>query len=232
MGVIGFDESSQKVMEDCGTCSVKVLRSGNLNSECTVTYSTSDGTAKAQTEANMAGRYLPIISQVLVFKAGETEKTISVTIIDDNEWQPDEHFSISLQPSSSNMDLALGTHQVIILNDDDPGKFSFSETSRAVIDSDSKVSLKIDRCDGVSGQALVYVQLTPLDQLSVSPKLFGSDVVLGGGAEPGVHYKQLSNGCAGPDSLWSEEDGELEVCFRHEEQEVTLDIELIPGKLS
>jgi len=227
---VGFDESSMKVMEDCGTAQVKVNRIGHLDKEVKVTFSTSDGTAKAQTEANLAGRYLPIINQVLVFEPGCTEKTIHITIIDDNEWQPDEHFFVSLQGDET-VELTLGTFQVIILNDDDPGKFSFSQASVAVMDSDDKVKLKLDRTDGVSGQALAYVKLIPLDQLSEQPKLFGDNIVLGEGAACGTHYKELTSGCAGPDSLWNAEDGELEVVFAHEQDEQEIEIELIPGKL-
>jgi len=227
---IGFDEASMKVMEDCGTAVVKVNRIGHLDKEVKVTYSTSDGTAKAQTETNPAGRYLPINAQVLVFKAGETEKNIHITIIDDNEWQPDEHFFLSLHGDDT-VEMLLGTFQVIILNDDDPGKFSFSTASVAVMDSDDKVTLKLDRTDGVSGQALAYVKLIPLDQLTETPKLFGDNVVLGDGAAVGEHYKQLTSGCAGPDSLWNAEDGELEVVFQHEQDEQEIEIELVPGKL-
>jgi len=230
--VIGFSESSCKVMEDCGHAEIMVTRTGRVDQEVKVTYSTSDGSAKAQTEANMAGRYLPVFGQVLVFKEGETEKVIKITIIDDNEWQPDEHFFVTLMSTSSDMEISLGTHQVIILNDDDPGKFSFSEASLAVMETGTKCTLKLDRCDGVSGQALVYVKLTPLNELSEQPKLFGSDVVLGEGAKAGEHYKQLCSGCAGPDSLWNEEDQELEIVFKHEEQEVEMEIELIPSKLA
>lgn len=228
---IGFSESAQKVMEDCGQAKITVVRTGHVDQEVKVTYSTSDGSAKAQTEANMAGRYLPMYGQVLVFKEGETEKDILVNVIDDNEWQADEHFFVSLAATSSDMEISLGTHQVIILNDDDPGKFSFNEASMAVMENDPNIKIKIDRCDGVSGQALVYVKLVPLDELTEQPKLFGSDVVLGDGAKAGVHYKQLTNGSAGPDSLWNEEDQELEVVFKHEQQEIELEIELLPSKL-
>jgi len=228
---IGFSESAQKVMEDCGQAKITVVRTGHVDQEVKVTYSTSDGSAKAQTEANMAGRYLPMYGQVLVFKEGETEKDILVNVIDDNEWQADEHFFVSLAATSSDMEISLGTHQVIILNDDDPGKFSFNEASMAVMETDPSIKIKIDRCDGVSGQALVYVKLVPLDELTEQPKLFGSDVVLGDGAKAGVHYKQLTNGSAGPDSLWNEEDQELEVVFKHEQQEIELEIELLPSKL-
>merc|ERR1712167_278390 len=134
------------------------------------------GTAKAQTEANMAGRYLPLFGQVLVFKAGETEKEIIVTILDDNEWQPDEHFFVTLTPATPDIEIPLSTHQVIILNDDDPGKFSFSEISKACLESDQKVKLKIDRSDGVAGQALVYVKLIPLADISEEHSI-GADIL-------------------------------------------------------
>merc|ERR1712166_77779 len=227
---IGFDESIQKVPEDCGTAIIKVNRVGHLDKECKVAYSTSDGTAKAQTEANIAGRYLPVVQQVLVFKPGESEKCIHITIIDDNEWQPDEHFFVSLAGDDS-IELCLGTHQVTILNDDDPGKFAFASASIPVLEGDTKCVLTIDRCDGVSGQALCYVKLYPLDQLSEQPTLFGDNVVLGEGAKPGAHYKQLRSGCAGQDSLWNEEDEELEVVFQHEQDSQEIEIELIPAKL-
>jgi len=227
---IGFDESIQKVPEDCGTCIIKVNRVGHLDKECKVAYSTSDGTALAQTEQNAAGRYLPVVQQVLVFKAGETEKCIHITIIDDNEWQPDEHFFVSLAGDDS-VELCLGTHQVTILNDDDPGKFAFASASVPALEGENTCKLVIDRSDGISGQALCYVKLYPLDQLSEQPTLFGDGVVLGEGAKPGVHYKQLRSGCAGKDSLWNEEDEELEVVFQHEQDTQTIEIELIPGKL-
>jgi solute carrier family 8 (sodium/calcium exchanger) len=229
--VVKFDESGQKVMEDCGNCHIKVTRSGVINTEVKVTYSTSDGTAKAQTEANMAGRYLPLFGQVLVFKAGETEKEIIVTILDDNEWQPDEHFFVTLAPATPDIKIPLSTHQVIILNDDDPGKFSFSEISKACLESDQKVKLKIDRSDGVAGQALVYVKLIPLADISEEHSI-GADILVGETAVVGTHYKQLTSGCAGPESLWNEQDRELEVVFKNEEQEIELEIELIPNKLT
>jgi solute carrier family 8 (sodium/calcium exchanger) len=99
------------------------------------------------------------------------------------------------------------------------------------MDNDDKVVLKLDRTDGVSGQALAYVKLIPLDEISQQPKLFGDNVALGEAAKVGQHYKQLKSGCAGPDSLWNEEDGELEVVFQHLQDEQEIEIELVPGKL-
>jgi len=228
--IVGFFESSMKVSEDCGTAHIKVVRSGNTEKECMVTYSTSDGSAKAQTETNPAGRYLPLYGQVLQFKAGETEKDIIVNIIDDNEWQPDEHFYITLSPANADVVVSMGTFQVILLNDDNPGKFSFENNSHACVETDGEVRLKIDRTDGVAGQALVYVKLVTLEQMTTKPQ-FGDEVVIGEHAEVGVHYKQLKNGSAGEESLWHEEEQELEVVFKDSQEDAELVIELIPQQL-
>merc|ERR1712195_305242 len=228
--IVGFFESSMKVSEDCGTAHIKVVRSGNTEKECMVTYSTSDGSAKAQTETNPAGRYLPLYGQVLQFKAGETEKDIVVNIIDDNEWQPDEHFYITLSPANADVVVSMGTFQVILLNDDNPGKFSFENNSHARVETDGEVRLKIDRTDGVAGQALVYVKLVTLEQMTTKPQ-FGDEVVIGEHAEVGVHYKQLKNGSAGEESLWHEEEQELEVVFKDSQEDAELVIELIPQQL-
>merc|ERR1711865_1355996 len=58
--VVGFETSSVKAMEDCGNLAIKVTRTGIIDKDVTVAYSTCDGTAKAQTETHMAGRYLPL----------------------------------------------------------------------------------------------------------------------------------------------------------------------------
>jgi solute carrier family 8 (sodium/calcium exchanger) len=175
-------------------------------------------------------RYVPVAQQVLKFAAGEESKVIQIHIIDDNEWQPDEHFFVSLT-AGDDVELMCSVHSVIILNDDDPGKFAFSSASLPVMEADTQCTLTIDRVDGVSGQALCYVRLVALDSLSEQPKLFGENVILGEGAQVGTHYKQLSSGCAGPESLWNEEDGELEVVFQHEQDSQEVVVELVPGKL-
>ena len=63
------------------------------------------------------------VNEVLTFEPHETEKEIGVTIVDDNQWEPDEEFFIKLSLVSGEdaMDLKLGRTSIMeitILNDD------------------------------------------------------------------------------------------------------------------
>ena len=68
-----------------------------------------------------------------MFEAGEQSKVVTIIIIDDNDWEPDETFFVrlSLPKESDRLNgegLKIGgkkVAQVVILNDDEPGTFSF-----------------------------------------------------------------------------------------------------------
>jgi hypothetical protein len=122
--VLDFAEAKYEVDESCGTCIVKVVRSGITDKSCSIQFDTSDGDASSTDDyVSPAG--------TLQFKADETEKEISITIIDDNEWAPDKHFFVRLygakaeENSGVEIKVKTATTQVIILNDDDPGSIGF-----------------------------------------------------------------------------------------------------------
>ena len=122
--VLDFAEAKYEVDESCGTCIVKVVRSGITDKSCSIQFDTSDGDASSTDDyVSTAG--------TLQFKADETEKEISITIIDDNEWAPDKHFFVRLygakaeENSGVEIKVNTATTQVIILNDDDPGSIGF-----------------------------------------------------------------------------------------------------------
>ena len=122
--MLDFAEAKYEVDESCGTCIVKVVRSGITDKSCSIQFDTSDGDASSTDDyVSTAG--------TLQFKADETEKEISITIIDDNEWAPDKHFFVRLYGAkaegNSGVEIKVNTAttQVIILNDDDPGSIGF-----------------------------------------------------------------------------------------------------------
>ena len=122
--MLDFAEAKYEVDESCGTCIVKVVRSGITDKSCSIQFDTSDGDASSTDDyVSTAG--------TLQFKADETEKEISITIIDDNEWAPDKHFFVRLygakaeENSGVEIKVNTATTQVIILNDDDPGSIGF-----------------------------------------------------------------------------------------------------------
>merc|ERR1711988_505708 len=165
---VSFGESSYSVLEGCGTCKVKVVRSGIVDQACTVQFDTSDGTALSGNE------YVQTMG-VLDFEPGMTEREIEIEIIDDNECPPDKNFFVRLfNPVPDTIRLAVATCQIIILNDDDPGVISFDDKTVHAMHTATSVSVPMNRKDGCDGNVLAFVKL------------------LDGTAKAGVDYEALT----------------------------------------
>lgn len=92
-----------------------VTLSRSSTSPITVEYLTKEGTAKAESDFKPA-------HGTIVFKPGETKKTITVLVIGDTEFEPDEDFYVELtEPTGAT--ISRGKAKVTIQNDDpDPDK--------------------------------------------------------------------------------------------------------------
>ena len=128
--VIEFSTSAVAVMEDVGTVDVVVERKGKINDEVTIKVDTIDGSADE-------GDDYVGIHDIFTFAPGETEITITVEIIDDDDWEPDEEFflKIAVDPDSSNKTVKIGKKNIMtimILNDDEPGTFGFDKRGHFV----------------------------------------------------------------------------------------------------
>ena len=154
-----FDPPHYTCMESCGSLLLTVIRAGgDVNNTVYVDFKTEDGTAKS-------GEDYERTEGSLCFKPGETVKTISVAIIDDDIFEEDEHFTVRL----SNIRLAgsdgktesyegpagvLGrnsTAEIVILDDDYPGVFAFEEETKTVPEADRVVVLNVVRQQGARG---------------------------------------------------------------------------------
>jgi hypothetical protein len=93
-GSLQFTVSSLQLIEDVGTETLTVQRTGGSVGNLSVDYSTTDGTA-------VAGQDYTAASGTLNFTAGETSKTIQLTILDDATTEPAENFTIDLRNNSS-----------------------------------------------------------------------------------------------------------------------------------
>ena len=103
-------------MESIGTFKVLICRHGKLSTQVRVRVETIDGSASE-------GEDYQAVNEVLTFEPYEREKLIGVTIVDDNQWEPDEEFFLKLSMVSGEdaMDLKLGRTSIMeitILNDD------------------------------------------------------------------------------------------------------------------
>ncbi|XP_056590484.1 sodium/calcium exchanger 1a [Triplophysa dalaica] len=160
---IFFDPGTYQCLENCGTVALNVVRrGGDLTNTVSVEYRTEDGTANA-------GSDYQFTEGVIVFKPGETEKEITVDIIDDDIFEEDEHFLVHLSnvkvvsegtgngnPCANHVETLAGlglpcTATVTIFDDDHAGIFTFEEPTIHVSESIGTLEVKVVRTSGARG---------------------------------------------------------------------------------
>ncbi|CAG9763896.1 unnamed protein product [Ceutorhynchus assimilis] len=144
-----FEPSRYTVLESCGHFEITIVRTGDLDSCLSVEYTTEDGTA-------LAGSDYIQNKGIIEFLPGEKEKKIALEVIDDDEFEADEHFYVRLcsaQPAGSLGTPMLAT--VIILDDDHGGLFKFESQNHELVESVGTYELKVVRCSGARGRVVL-----------------------------------------------------------------------------
>lgn len=153
--VIEFTAAQSAVMENEGQVKIYIRRYGKTSNRVLFRIETIDGTAEADSD------YIPI-KQTLIFERGETQKVVDITIIDDNEWEPDEVFFVKLSldhddPSYHHAVLGpKSIQEVTIVNDDEPGTFEFAKPSLLFKESCGKAHIPVERKNGADGKVEVH----------------------------------------------------------------------------
>nr|CAB3266342.1 sodium/calcium exchanger 1 [Phallusia mammillata] len=168
---VSFDPSDYKVMENCGYAKLFVVRSGgDLNSTLYVDFATEDGTANA-------GSDFELTEDTVVFKPGETIRTIKIKILDDDIFEEDEYFRVKLfNVRTGSPDGMFDTNgdskqiarleppavaNVVILDDDHAGVFSFPEPKQTVSEGVGILKVEVARNSGARGKVLVPYKTVP-----------------------------------------------------------------------
>ena len=133
----GFSIDSPSVMEgDSGSRSLTftVSLSPASHQPATVNYADAgSGTATSGSD------YETLAGGTLRFAAGETRKTIRVSVTGDAEFEPDETVVIALSNATSDASIATASGTGIIANDEDTPGFSIDSPSVAEGDSESTI---------------------------------------------------------------------------------------------
>ncbi|MFN8495673.1 MAG: Calx-beta domain-containing protein [Caldilineaceae bacterium] len=141
---VQFSAATYSVNENGGSINLQVTLSAAIATPVNVNYTTSDGTA------NQPGDYAAS-SGTLTFLPGETNKTFSVLIINDNLPEANEVFNVTLSNVTGGATLAHpGDQAVVTIIDDDPApSLQFSSATYATIEG-SVVNVVV-RLSQVSG---------------------------------------------------------------------------------
>merc|ERR1719184_216860 len=169
---IMFDPPHYTVMESVGTFEVTVVREGgDLNQTIQVDYKTEDGSASSE------GDYIEAIG-TLTFGPGETQKMVTLEVLDDDVFEEDEHFYIRISNlrrkdgkdfkqisvtdeegvSKMQPNCQLGTPHmatIMILDDDHGGIFGFDDSEAEIVESVGTFDLEIKRISGARGKVAI-----------------------------------------------------------------------------
>merc|ERR1719499_507866 len=205
-----FDPPHYTVMESVGTFEVTVVREGgDLNSTVQVDYKTEDGSASSE------GDYIEAIG-TLTFGPGETQKHVTLEVLDDDVFEEDEHFYIRISnlrrkdgksfkeievtaddgSRSMQASTQMGTPHmatIMILDDDHGGIFGFEDSEAEIVESVGMYECKVQRISGARGKVAIPYNTED------------------GTAKEGEHYEAM----------------EGELIFNNEETSKTISLEIV-----
>merc|ERR1711970_358594 len=169
---IFFDPPHYTVMESAGTFEATIVREGgDMNETIQVDYKTEDGTASHE------GDYIEAIG-TLTFGPGETQKMVTLEVLDDDVFEEDEHFYIRISnlrrkdakpfkeievegedgKKTMQANCQLGTPHmatIMILDDDHSGIFGFENVEAEIVESVGAFELKVQRISGARGKVAI-----------------------------------------------------------------------------
>jgi len=128
------------------TC--KIVLSQSSPTPVTVEYRTENGTAEA-------GKDYVKSTGTVTFKPGSTTEEIQVTLIEDDEFEPDETFTIHLHNPSANAKLGLSVALCLIVDDHEPGQLGFAQRFQTVKESEDFAIIPVQRTYGANGRVTV-----------------------------------------------------------------------------
>jgi uncharacterized delta-60 repeat protein len=136
LGLLQFSATTYLVDENAGSVTIALRRSGNLKGACSVDYATSDGTATASVD------YQPA-SGTLNYAAGEIEKSITLSILDDALGEGSEWFSLTLT-NATGVDVNDQAAATLVIVDDESA-VAFSTSVFQASESQPTASLTVTR---------------------------------------------------------------------------------------
>lgn len=173
-GQFEFDASSVTFDETAATATVVVRRVGGSSGPADVTFATGNWTRPRQAtwikrhtdllyptdrdEPATAGDDYAPTQGLLNFADGETEKTITIPLVNDDWYEADEAFVVALSVPTGGATLGEQSSLKVRIHSDDeklPGQFVWGATSYVVTEGMSFVNVTIDRLGGGNVEASV-----------------------------------------------------------------------------
>ncbi len=189
-GLFNFRTNAATVSESVGNMTINVRRTGGVGVAGTVHYATTAGTATA-------GSDFTTTSGNLAFNANETNKTITVVILNDAVTEADETFTVVLSaPSGENVIGSNDTLTVTIADDDfggaeDPNGLKATRVASVAWETSGTVHLTLTGPSGTvtlqrSTDLIKWDDLAPIELVNRTGEFRDSDP-----AKPGTRFYRV-----------------------------------------
>ncbi len=145
-GTIRMAAAAASVNETAGTVSLTVERIGGTDNAVSVSYATATGSAGAGDFTATGG--------TLNWPQGDaTTRTITVPIVDDTAFEPDETFTVTLSNVTGGATLGTATTTVTIVSEDppQPGTLAMAAAAASVSENLGSVTVRVNRTVGSDG---------------------------------------------------------------------------------
>ena len=112
-GTLQFDPTTVSAGEGAGTATFTVTRTGGSDGAVSVDYAVTGGTAAG------SGTDYTLANGTLSFGNGETTKTITVAIVNDSLYEPNETVVVTLSNATGGASIGTNSSATLTINDDD-----------------------------------------------------------------------------------------------------------------
>jgi hypothetical protein len=161
-GQLQFSAPAYTAQETAGAAVVTVMRSGGSAWPVTVQYATADGSAHS-------GLNYRAVSGTLTFNVGETSKTFTVPVLDDQAFNGDLTVNLTLSSPTGGITLGNPATAVLTVTEMDPprpGQLQFSAAAYHAAEDAGPVTITVTRSGGSDGA--VSVQYATSDGTAVA----------------------------------------------------------------
>lgn len=187
-GTLSLGAATYGVLENVGTLTVTVHRTGGSTGTVGITYGTTNG-------SGVSGADYSATNGTLTFAAGETSKTFTIAIADDSAVDGAKSFTITLTNPTGSPSLGTTSALATIYDNDESngtfgtGSLKLLKSSYDVLEGDKKVVITIQRVTGTLGT--VSVNYTTTNGVALA----GADYTFTGGTltfAPGESSKTIT----------------------------------------
>jgi uncharacterized delta-60 repeat protein len=153
---IAFSSGTYSANED-GTAQVTLVRTGETVDQSSIDLILTDGNAKAPLDYSNA--VIPVI-----FEAGESSKVVTIPIVDDKVFEPNETINLALANPGAGVGLGTQKTAVFTIIDNDarlPGILTFDRSEYSIKEDGTKViAVTVNRTGGSDGAVSATINLT------------------------------------------------------------------------